>query len=161
CLDRQTGNVRWQKVCAERVPHEGIQANNTYASGSPTTDGKHVWASFGSQGVYCYDFKGNLVWDRNLGVMQSRYGFGEASTPVLHGDNLILNWDQEIGPKLVILEAKTGKTRLEIPRDGEQTSWNTPLVVEHKGITQVIVNGTGKARGYDLATGKVLWQHGG
>jgi outer membrane protein assembly factor BamB len=160
CLDRQTGKVRWEKVCTERVPHEGVQANNTYASGSPTTDGKFVWVSFGSQGVYCYDFAGTLQWQRDLGVMQSRYGFGEASTPVLHGDNLILNWDQEIGSKLVILDATNGKTCREIDRD-EVTSWNTPLVVEHKGKTQVIVNGTKKVRSYDLTTGELLWQCGG
>jgi outer membrane protein assembly factor BamB len=160
CFERQTGKIRWQKICAERVPHEGHHQTNSYASGSPTTDGNYVWVSFGSRGVYCFDFDGKPQWQRDLGVLQSRYGFGEASTPVLHGDNLILNWDQEVGAKLIVLDAHTGKTRKELERD-EPTTWNTPLVVEHKGVTQVIVNGTNKARSYDLATGKVLWQCGG
>jgi outer membrane protein assembly factor BamB len=160
CFHRQTGKVRWQKLCAERVPHEGHHQTNSYASGSPTTDGKQVWVSFGSRGVYCFDFDGQPQWQRDLGVLQSRYGFGETSTPVLYGDNLILNWDQESGAKLIVLDAHTGKTRLEVDRN-EPTTWNTPLVVEHKGVTQVIVNGTNTARSYDLATGKVLWQCGG
>src|SRR5438105_10309972 len=154
CYERQTGKVRWERVCTERVPHEGIQPNNSYASGSPTTDGKHVWVSFGSQGVYCYDFAGNRKWQADIGRFESRYGFGEASTPVLHGDALVINGDQEIGAKLIVLEAATGKPRWTADRD-EQTSWNTPFVVEHKGTTQIITNGTKKARGYDLTTGKL------
>jgi outer membrane protein assembly factor BamB len=160
CFDRQTGKLRWQQICTERVPHEGFQDSHSYAAGSPTTDGKHVWVSFGSRGIYCYDFDGNLQWQRDLGLVYTRYAFGEASTPVLHGNDLILNWDQEIHSKLVVLDARTGKTRLEVDRD-EPTTWNTPLVVEYKGQTQVILNGTKRARGYDLATGKLLWQIGG
>ncbi|HYV37753.1 MAG TPA: PQQ-binding-like beta-propeller repeat protein [Gemmataceae bacterium] len=160
CFDRQTGKERWQRICTERVPHEGYQETHSYAAGSPTTDGKHVWVSFGSRGVYCFDFDGKPQWQRELGFFYSRYSYGEASTPVLYKDNLILNWDNEFESKLIILDAQTGKTRREIKRE-EQTSWNTPLVVEHKGITQVIVNGTTRARGYDLATGQELWKVGG
>jgi outer membrane protein assembly factor BamB len=77
-------------------------------------------------------------------------------TPVVHGDSLLLNWDQEADSKLVCLDPATGKTKWEAPRD-EKSSWNTPLVVEHKGTTQVILNGTTRIRSYDLSTGKELW----
>jgi outer membrane protein assembly factor BamB len=160
CYDRATGKPRWERVAAERVPHEGHHPSHSYAAGSPTTDGKHVWVSFGSWGVYCYDFAGQLQWQRDLGLMNTRLAWGEASTPVLHGDNLVLNWDQEVNSRLIVLDAHTGKTRWETARD-EPTTWNTPLVVEHKGKGQVIVNGTNKVRAYDLATGKQLWQCGG
>jgi outer membrane protein assembly factor BamB len=160
CFDRKTGKVLWQDICAERVPHEGYQPTHSFAAGSPTTDGKYVWVSFGSRGIYCYDVAGKQRWARDLGLFYSRYGFGEASTPVLYGNDLVLNWDQEINSKLIVLDARTGQTRLDIPRD-EKTSWNTPLVVEYQGVTQVIVNATNKARSYDLATGKVLWECGG
>jgi outer membrane protein assembly factor BamB len=160
CLDRMTGKVLWKEVCTERVPHEGHQETHSFAAGSPVTDGKHVWVSFGSRGVYCYDLAGKQRWQRDLGLLHSRYGYGEASTPALHGDDLVLNWDQEINSKLLVLDVRTGLTRLEIDRD-EKTSWNTPLIVEHKGTTQVIVNATKRARSYDLATGKPLWQCGG
>ena len=160
CYDRQTGKVRWQQTACERVPHEGHHPSHSYAAGSPTTDGKHVWVSFGSGGVYCYDLKGKLQWQRDLGPLYTRLGWGEASTPVLHGDNLVLNWDQEVGSRLIVLDANSGKLRWQVDRE-EPTTWNTPLVVAHKGLTQVIVNGTNKVRSYDLATGKVLWQCGG
>jgi outer membrane protein assembly factor BamB len=160
CFDRQTGKLRWQQICTERVPHEGYQPTHSYAAGSPTTDGKHVWVSFGSRGIYCYDFDGKLQWQRDLGLVHTRFAFGEASTPVLHGDDLILNWDQEVHSKLIVLDARTGLTRLEIDRD-EPTTWNTPLAVDYKGQTQVILNGTKRVRSYDLASGKLLWQIGG
>jgi len=160
CFDRKTGKVRWQQIACERVPHEGCHPTHSYAAGSPTTDGKHVWVSFGSQGVYCYDMAGKRQWQRDLGVIHSRYGWGEASTPVVHGDSLVLNWDQEVGSKLIVLDAHTGKTHWEVDRN-EPTTWNTPLVVDHKGKTQIIINGTNKARGYDLATHEVLWECGG
>lgn len=160
CFDRATGKVRWQKVATERVPHEGHHPSHSYAAGSPTTDGRFVWVSFGSQGVYCYDMAGTLKWERDLGLINSRLGWGEASTPVIHGDALVLNWDQEKDSRLIVLDAKTGKTRWQVDRD-EPTTWNTPLVVDYKGTTQIIVNGTNKARSYDLTTSKLLWQCGG
>ena len=160
CFDRQTGKEVWQKLACERVPHEGHHPTHSYAAGSPTTDGKYVWVSFGSHGVYCYDLAGNLRWQRDLGRLNTRLGWGEASTPVLHGADLILNWDQETDSLLIGLDAHTGQIRWQIERD-DPTSWNTPLVVEHRGVTQVIVNGTNKARSYDLATRNLLWECGG
>jgi outer membrane protein assembly factor BamB len=160
CLDRTTGKVRWQRTAVEKVPHEGLQPTHTYAAASPTTDGRFLYASFGSHGVYCYDLDGKLQWKRDLGVMHTRYGWGEGISPVLHGDTLVVNWDHEGASFIVALDARTGQTRWKADRD-EPTSWATPLVVEHGGRTQVIVNATNRVRSYDLATGKVLWQCGG
>jgi outer membrane protein assembly factor BamB len=159
-FDRKTGKPRWEKVAAEQVPHEGHQPTHSYAGGSPTTDGKYLYVSFGSRGAYCYDLDGKLQWDRDLGRLNTRLGWGEAVTPVVHGDTLLLNWDQEADSALICLNARDGKTKWKIDRD-EKTSWNTPLVVERQGTTQVIVNGTNRVRSYDLETGKELWQCGG
>jgi outer membrane protein assembly factor BamB len=160
CLDRHTGKERWRQIASECVPHEGIQPTHSYAAASPTTDGKHLYVSFGSRGVFCYDLDGKLKWQRDLGRMLTRYGWGEGVSPVIHGDALIVNFDQEKGSFLVVLDAKTGATRWKADRD-EPTSWATPLVVPHQGRTQVIVNGTNRVRSYDLDTGKILWQCGG
>jgi outer membrane protein assembly factor BamB len=160
CFDRATGKLRWEQTATEQVPHEGHHPTHSYAAGSPTTDGRFLYASFGSRGIYCYDLDGNLQWQRDLGRMNTRLGWGEAVTPVLHGDALLLNWDQEAGSALYCLDPKTGKTKWKVDRD-ELTSWNTPLVVEHKGRTQVILNATKRIRSYDLATGQELWQCGG
>jgi outer membrane protein assembly factor BamB len=159
-FDRATGKLRWKKQAAEKVPHEGHHPTHSYAAGSPTTDGKNLYVSFGSFGIYCYDLNGKLRWQRDLGRLITRLGWGEAVTPVVHGDSLLVNWDQEQGAALICLDANTGKTKWQVERD-EKTSWNTPLVVEHRGRDQVIVNGTKRIRSHDLATGKVLWDTGG
>jgi outer membrane protein assembly factor BamB len=160
CFDRATGKLRWQRAATEQVPHEGHHPTHSYAAGSPTTDGRFLYASFGSRGLYCYDLDGNLRWQRDFGRMNTRLGWGEAVTPVVYGDAQVVNWDQEAGSFITCLDARTGRTRWKVDRD-EKTSWNTPLVVEHGGRTQIIVNGTNRVRGYDLETGKVLWQCGG
>jgi outer membrane protein assembly factor BamB len=161
CFDRKDGKLRWKKTASEAVPHEGHHQTHSYAAGSPTTDGKSLYVSFGSFGIYCYDFDGKLQWQRkDLGRLNTRLGWGEAVTPVVRGDSLLLNWDQEADSALICLDAHTGKTKWKAQRD-EKTSWNTPLVVEHKGKTQVIVNGTNRIRSYDLENGKELWQCGG
>jgi outer membrane protein assembly factor BamB len=156
CFDRTTGEEKWKRVAAERVPHEGHHPSHSYAAGSPTTDGKFLFVSFGSFGTYCYDLDGKIRWQRDLGRLNTRLGWGEAVTPVIHGDALLLNWDQEADSALYCLDAKTGETLWKTPRD-EKTSWNTPLVVEYKGRTQVILNGTNRVRSYDLKDGKELW----
>jgi outer membrane protein assembly factor BamB len=158
-FDRSTGKLRWKQQAAEKVPHEGHHATHSYAAGSPTTDGKRLYVSFGSFGVYAYDLDGNLLWQRDLGRLITRYGFGEAVSPVVHGDSLVANWDQEVDAALVCLDARNGGTKWKVPRD-EPTTWNTPLVVEHEGKAQVIVNGTRRVRSYDLQTGKLLWDYG-
>jgi outer membrane protein assembly factor BamB len=161
CFGRNDGKLRWKKTANEAVPHEGHHQTHSYAAGSPTTDGKSLFVSFGSFGVFCYDLEGKLRWERrDLGRLNTRLGWGEAVTPVVHGDSLLLNWDQEANSSLLCLDARTGETKWKADRD-EKSSWNTPLVVEHKGKWHVVVNGTNRVRGYDLDSGKELWQCGG
>lgn len=160
-LDRKTGSVRWQKLATEQVPHAGKHQTHTYAAGSPTTDGEYLYASFGSQGIYCYSLAGMLVWQTDLGDMTTRYGWGEAITPVLAGDILIVNWDQEQGSFIVGLDKRTGQTVWKNERAGEVTSWNTPLVVDNSGQQLVIVNGTNRVRAYEVETGREVWACGG
>jgi outer membrane protein assembly factor BamB len=160
CLDRETGSVRWQRVAREVVPHEGRHATNTYASASPATDGRRVYASFGSHGLFCYDLEGERIWDRDLGDMVTRFGWGEGASPVLHGDSLIVNWDHEGESFLAVLDTANGETKWRVERD-EVTSWSTPRVVEYGGRSQLIVPATRRITSYDLATGEVIWQCGG
>ncbi len=161
CLDRATGKTLWQKVAREEVPHEGRQPNNTFASASPITDGRFIYAFFGSRGLHCYDLDGNLKWSKEFGQMQTRNSFGEGGSPALHGDTLVINWDDERDNDFfVALDKRTGNQLWKNTRD-EDTTWSTPLIVEHGGKAQVIVNATRKVRSYDLATGKELWSCAG
>jgi len=160
CVDRQTGRIIWQRMAAEQVPHEGHHLNNTYASGSPTTDGQRLYVTFGSHGLFCYDLDGNLLWERDLGDMTTRYGWGEGASPTVYGDVLAVSWDHE-GPSAVyVLDALTGKTRWQAQRN-EETTWATPLVVTYQGAEQLILNATRRVTSYDLDSGKILWECGG
>lgn len=159
-IDRKTGKPLWQKTARQQVPHEGHHRDHGFASGSPVTDGEHVFAYFGSFGLYCYDMKGTLQWEKDLGDMETRNSFGEGASPALHGDTLVVNWDHEGADFIVALDKKTGKERWRQPRD-EPTTWSTPLVVEYGGKAQVIVSATNKIRSYDLATGAPVWECAG
>lgn len=160
CLDRDTGAVVWQHVAREAAPREGRHETNSYASASPLTDGERLYVSFGSQGLYCYSLDGAPLWDVDLGEMRTRFGWGEGASPTVHADVLVVNWDQEENSFIVALNARDGSELWRKPRD-EPTSWATPLVIARDDRTQVVVNGTNRARGYDLATGEVLWECGG
>ena len=161
CIDRETGKQRWQKTAIEQVPHEGRHETHTYAAGSPTTDGERLYVSFGSRGFYCYSVDGELIWQVDLGDMRTRLGWGEAVTPVLAGELLIINWDQEEGSFITALDRRTGKQVWKVNRPGEVTSWNTPLVTVYKGRSMVVVNGTNRVRAYDAQTGEPIWECGG
>jgi outer membrane protein assembly factor BamB len=160
CMDRKTGKVLWQKTPSEATPHEGHHPTGSFAAYSPVTDGKYVWASFGSRGVYCYDVDGNHKWSRDLGKMKTRNAFGEGASPALAGDALIVLMDQEGDSFIYALDKKTGRTIWKNPRD-EATSWSTPVVVKVEGRLQVIINATNLVRSYDAKTGNVIWQCGG
>jgi outer membrane protein assembly factor BamB len=158
-LDRATGKVIWQKMVREELPHEGHHPTGSFASGSPVTDGETLFAYFGSRGLYALDFKGNVKWQKDFGKMRSANGFGEGSTPALHGNTLVVNWDHEGEDFIAAFDKTTGKELWKQPRD-ERTTWGTPLVLQHDGVTQVIVNASKKVRSYDLTTGKEIWSAG-
>ncbi len=155
-IDRHDGTVRWQKTVRESVPTAGTHATSTWASNSVVTDGTHVFAYFGSQGLYCLDMEGNVVWERDLGDMDKRREFGEGSTPVLHGDKIFIQWDHEGPSHLFALDKRTGKDLWKVDRD-EISSWSTPLVVEDRGTPHLVTNATGQVAGYHAETGELLW----
>jgi outer membrane protein assembly factor BamB len=121
------------------------------------TDGEHVFACFGSNGLYCLDLTGKQVWCQDLGDMQVKHGHGEGSSPVLHGDTLAVNWDHEGQSFVAAFDKSTGVQRWRVDR-AEVTSWSSPIVVEHAGRAQLIVCGTERVRSYDLATGAGVWE---
>ena len=116
----------------EALPHEGHHETGSFASSSPVTDGRHVYASFGSYGLYCLDFEGHEQWHADFGTMQPLHGHGEGSSPALYADTLVVNWDHEEQSFLVALDKRTGKQRWRVARE-EDTSWATPIVVELGG----------------------------
>jgi outer membrane protein assembly factor BamB len=162
CLNRKTGKILWQQTAITAVPHEGYHPSyGSLASNSPVTDGKYVYAFFGSRGIYCYDMKGKLIWKKDYGVqMRMRMAFGEGMAPVISGDRLILIFDHEGDSFMVMLDKNTGKEIWKVNRD-EKSNWAAPLVVDYKGQKQIIVSGSNKLRSYDFNIGKVIWECAG
>jgi outer membrane protein assembly factor BamB len=162
CLDRKTGQTRWERVVREEIPHEGHHQDHGFSSYSAVTDGQLVFAYFGSRGLHCLDMDGNAKWSKDLGKMETRNGFGEGSSPALHEDTIVINWDQDGSGEdfIVAFDKNSGEQRWRQPRDESQT-WSTPLVVRHDGQAQVITTATGKVRSYDLKTGKQVWESPG
>ena len=159
-VNRRNGKLLWQKTVHKELPREGAHNTASLASASPVTDGRFVYAYFGSYGLYCLDFEGRLKWKKNFGRMQTKHGHGEGASPALFGETLVVNWDHEGQSFVAALDKRTGKERWKIQRK-EVTSWATPIIVEQDGKPQVVICGTDRVRGYDLKTGKVIWECGG
>ena len=161
CLNRQTGKVLWERVAKVATPHEGYHHQyGSFASNTPVTDGQHVYAFFGSRGLYKYDLNGKLVWSKEFPPMRMRLGFGEGVAPVIDDNTIYLKFDQEQGSYLIALDKRDGKELWRAARE-EVSSWSPPLVLTHNGRKQVIVSASTKVRSYDPATGKVIWEVAG
>jgi outer membrane protein assembly factor BamB len=159
CLDRESGKEIWRKTMIEAVPHEAGHGTNTFASASLVVDGQRIYAHFGSRGFYCLDMQGEVLWEKDLGLMRTRNGFGEGGSPSVYGDTVVIPWDHEGDSMMVALDAKTGAEKWKVERD-ERTTWSTPLITPFGDKVQVVANGS-VVRSYDLATGQLIWECGG
>ena len=159
-ISLETGEIRWTTTVCESLPKEGGHFTGSLASNSPVTDGKYVYVFFGSRGLYALDFEGKIVWSKDLGEMNTRHAHGEGASPALHEDSIIINWDDEGDSFIVALDTADGSERWRTPRD-ENTSWSTPLIVEHQGRYQVIVAATKRIRAYDVKDGSLIWECAG
>ena len=157
-IDAGSGKPLWERVAKTATPHEGYHNTyGSYASNSPVTDGTHLIAFFGSRGLYCFDLDGKLIWEKQFSPMRVRMEFGEGSAAVLHGNTILLNFDQQSGSFLIAIDKNTGKEIWKKERD-EVSSWAPPFVVKVNGREQVILPATAKVRAYDLATGDLIWE---
>lgn len=161
CFDRADGSLRWEQTAVTSTPHQGTHSTNGFASASPCTDGQQLYAHFGSRGLYCYTMDGQLKWSRqDFPPMDTRASFGEGSSPTIVDNMLIVPWDHEGESFLFAIDKNSGQTIWQVNRD-EPTCWATPLIVEHDGGKQIVMNGQNFARSYDLKTGRELWRCGG
>ncbi len=156
CLDAAGGKTLWDKTARDGRPTVPTHRNNTYASETPATDGERVVAYFGMTGVYCYDFAGNLLWTRDIGTHPTMFGWGTGSSPILFGDKVYIQCDNDEASFLVALDKRTGKDVWRVDRD-EQTNWSTPYVWKNKNRTELVTAGGNQFRSYDPESGKLLW----
>ena len=162
-LDKATGKLLWEQAAFEGVPRVKRHLKASHASATPATDGTHVVALFGSEGLYCYDVSGRLLWKQDLGVMNTGLvgdegvQWGPASSPIIHGPLVIVQNDRQRESFLAAYELKSGEQVWKIERD-EFPSWATPLVMTANGRSELVVNASKFVRGYDPMTGRELWR---
>lgn len=163
CLDKRTGKLIWEQTAHSGIPKVKRHIKSSHANPTPATDGKHVVAFFGSEGLYCYDLEGELLWKQDLGHLDSgaldapeiQWAFG--SSPIIHEKLVVVQCDVNNQSFIAAFDLKTGKEVWRTLRD-EVPTWGTPTVHKSGGRTQVIVNGYRHLGGYDLTTGAELWR---
>ena len=158
CVDSETGKMIWEQVPYEGPVFDHRHRKNTYASPTPVTDGKYVYAFFGSEGLYCYDFSGKQIWKATLGGIP-QLGMGPGSSPVLHENLVIVTCDQDVGKGSFIaaLDRMTGKEVWRKPRETRAT-WATPLLIKTPERTELVVSGAETTISYDPKDGKEFWR---
>ena len=159
CLDLKTGKRLWEHEVAKAKPTHGHHVKSSYASETPVTDGKRVYAYFGNVGIFCLTVDGKPLWSHKLDAVKTRYGWGTAASPVLHGDRLYLVNDNEEQSYLLALDATTGKVEWRVDRE-EKSNWSTPFVWKNELRTEIITPGSGRNRSYGL-DGKLLYEWSG
>lgn len=159
-LDVRTGRIRWTRTAHDGPMYDARFARSSYAAATPVTDGSLVFAYFGPEGLFAYDYQGRLAW-RVIERFKTR-GVGAATSPILHEEFVIVQRDEEDGAESVIVayDRRTGREAWRTRR-AVQMSWSTPVLVEVEGRTELVTNGHERIIAYDPATGRELWSVGG
>jgi outer membrane protein assembly factor BamB len=162
-LDKSTGAILWDVPGHEGVPKVARHTKATHCNSTPATNGDRIVAIFGSEGLFCFDSSGMLLWEKDLGPMDSGYfqmpsaQWGFASSPIIHEDKVIVLCDVQQGSFIAAFELDDGREVWRTPRSDVPT-WSTPTIVTAGGRTQIAVNGWRHTGGYDFATGRELWK---
>ena len=163
CVDRVDGKVLWSKTAFAGVPKSKRHPKGSFSASTPTTDGEHVVAFFGSEGLFCYDVEGQLLWKKDLGHLdvgsfrspEIQWGF--ASSALIHDGRVLVQCDSRTDSFVAALDVKTGDELWRTAR-GDYSTWSTPTVHVGAARSQVILNGYKNIGGYDLETGEQLWK---
>ena len=162
-VDKRNGRILWNQLAHKSKPRVLRHPHNSYASPTAATDGRHVVAFFGSEGLYCYDLQGKLLWQKDLGALDQGafdvpdYQWGTAASPILWNGKVYVQADMHSNSFLAAFDAKTGKELWRTPRDSKP-SWSTPTVVQGPQRAELVANGVEQVMGYDPETGKELWR---
>jgi len=164
CIDKTSGKILWERIANKGIPKSKRHTKASQANCTPATDGKYLVVHFGSEGLYCYDFKGNLIWKKDMGLLNPGWNttpgieWGYSSSPVIYQDKIILQCDIPKNPFITVLDLATGNEIWRTSRSGEAQTYCTPAIYSKDGKTQVVVNGYMHIGGYDFETGKEIWK---
>ena len=158
-FNRADGRRLWEYRLKAEGPFPDLHEEHNLATPTPVTDGRHLFAWFGTGQIAALDLNGALVWARHLGKEHSPFdiSWGHGSSPVLYGALVILLCDHESASYLLALDARTGTQRWKADRGSGRVSFSTPLLVSSAGGDELIVNSSERIDAYDPATGRLLW----
>jgi outer membrane protein assembly factor BamB len=162
-LDKKTGNIRWEQLGYEGIPRVKRHTKASHCNSTPATDGQRIVAIFGSEGLFCFDMNGQLVWKKDLGPMESAFftvpsaQWGFASSPVIHDGKVVVLCDVLTNSFLAVFDLADGKELWRTPRTDAPT-WSTPTITKVGAQTQILVNGWHHTGAYDFADGKEIWK---
>jgi outer membrane protein assembly factor BamB len=162
CINKNSGKLIWERTAYTGIPRIKRHPKSTHANSSVATDGKFIVAFFGSEGLYCYDYNGRLIWKKNFGVLKSvafDYVQAEwefASSPIIYNGVLIIQCDVLENSFLAAYDLKTGRELWKTARE-EYPGWCTPNIYKDGNKTRIAVNGYKHRGGYDFETGKEIW----
>jgi len=168
CFNNNTGDLLWEKTAYTGVPKVKRHPKATHANCTPATDGKHLVVFFASEGLYCYNMEGKLLWTKDLGRLHAG-AFSEnredmewefASSPLIHKGVVLIQCDVRGGSFLAAYDVATGKEIWKKERD-EYPGWCTPNIYTHAGRDLVVVNGYKHRGAYDFITGEEIWRMSG
>jgi len=165
-LDKKTGAILWQRTAHTGVPKVKRHMKNSHANSTVATDGERIAVFFGSEGLYVYDMNGQLLWQKDLGVLDAGFYMAPeaqwetGSSPIIHDGLIVIQADVQKGSFLAAFDARTGAEKWRVSR-ADVPTWSTPTVHRVNGRTQLAVNGMREAGGYDLQTGERVWKLSG
>jgi len=167
CFNKHSGDIIWEKTSHTGIPEQKRHPKSSHANSTVATDGKYVAVFFGSEGLYCYDIHGNLLWHKDFGVLKSVFFRVEtaewefASSPIIHDGVVIVQCDVLENSFLAAYEAATGKELWKKSRD-EYPGWCTPNIYYiNNGSACIAVNGYKHRGGYNFDTGEEIWKMSG
>jgi outer membrane protein assembly factor BamB len=166
CIDKKTGKIIWERIAFTGVPKIKRHPKSTHANSTMATDGTYAVAFFGSEGLYCYDTDGKLVWKKNFGTLKSvAFDYPEAewefaSSPVIFNGIVVIQCDVLENSFLAAYDVRTGKELWKVSRD-DYPGWCTPNIYINGNKSVIAVNGYKHHGGYDLATGQEIWRLSG
>jgi outer membrane protein assembly factor BamB len=159
CLDLLTGRIRWERTAHEGSINTPRHPKNSFASETPVTDGERLYVLFGNLGLFTYDLKGQLLWQKRIEPRLDQWGWGPGASPTLVANQLIVVFDNDAESSIVSYDTKTGNEHWRAGRD-EGHNWATPFVWRNTVRTEIVTAGQRQVRSYDL-TGRLLWQFAG
>lgn len=160
CLSLRDGSTLWSRSVKVGKPTKGKHIKNTYASETPTTDGRRVFVYFAQAGLFAFDLNGEPLWQRDIGSYATKLEWGTGSSPITDGGQVYLQCDNDDESFIAAYDAETGEENWKVARD-ELTNWSTPFLWKTPQRTELVTAGKNRARSYDPATGKLLWELGG